>query len=56
MSRGSEDFGHYTKIVPGAMFYVGGGTDVPSFHTSGYDFTDSTMENAVEMFKALIEE
>ena len=56
MSRGSEDFGHYTKIVPGAMFYVGGGIDVPSFHTSGYDFTDSTMENAVEMFKALIEE
>lgn len=56
MSRGSEDFGHYTKLIPGAMFYIGGGVDVPSFHTSAYDFTDSTMENAVEMFKALIEE
>ena len=54
-SRGSEDFGHYTKVVPGAMFYIGGGLYVPSFHTSGYDFTDSIMENAVEMFKALIE-
>lgn len=56
MSRGSEDFGHYTKIVPGAIFYIGAGEDVPSFHTSEYDFTDSVMENAVEMFKALIEE
>lgn len=56
MSRGSEDFGHYTKIVPGAIFYIGAGEDVPSFHTSEYDFTDSIMENAVEMFKALIEE
>lgn len=54
MSRGSEDFGYYTKIVPGAMFYIGAGKDVPSFHTSGYDFTDQIMENAVEMFKALI--
>lgn len=55
-SRGSEDFGHYTKIVPGAMFYIGGGVDVPSFHTSAYDFTDCIMENAVEMFKGLIKE
>lgn len=55
-SRGSEDFGYYTKIVPGALFYIGGGVDVPSFHTSAYDFTDCIMENAVEMFKALIEE
>lgn len=53
-SRGSEDFGHYTKVVPGALFYIGGGIDVPSFHTSGYDFTDVIMENAVEMFKALL--
>jgi hypothetical protein len=37
-------------------FYIGGGLYVPSFHTSGYDFTDSIMENAVEMFKSLIEE
>lgn len=56
MSRGSEDFGHYTKLIPGAIFYIGNGIDCPSFHTSGYDFNDSIMERAVEMFKALIEE
>ena len=55
-SRGSEDFGYYTKLIPGAIYYIGGGVDKPSFHTSGFDFTDSIIENAVEMFKALIEE
>ncbi len=55
MSRGSEDFGHYTKLIPGAIFYIGGGLYAPSFHTSGYDFTDAIMENAVEMFKTLME-
>ncbi len=55
ISRGSEDFGYYTKVVPGALFYIGGGIDTPSFHTSDYDFTDEIMENAVEMFKMLIQ-
>lgn len=55
ISRGSEDFGYYTKVVPGALFYIGGGIDTPSFHTSNYDFTDEIMENAVEMFKMLIQ-
>ena len=55
ISRGSEDFGYYTKVVPGALFYIGGGIDTPSFHTSDYDFTDEIMENAVEMFKMLMQ-
>ncbi len=54
-SRASEDFGHFLKRAPGALFFIGGGTDRPPFHTSYYDFTDSIMETAVELFKKLIE-
>lgn len=51
---GSEDFGYYTKLVPGAIFFIGDGEDFPSLHTSAFDFNDAILENAVEMFKALI--
>ncbi|HWQ57740.1 MAG TPA: amidohydrolase [Clostridia bacterium] len=54
-NRASEDFGHFLKKAPGALFFIGGGADRPSFHTSYYDFTDSIMETAVEVFKKLIE-
>jgi metal-dependent amidase/aminoacylase/carboxypeptidase family protein len=53
-SRGSEDFGYFLKAAPGALFFVGGGEDQPSYHTAYYDFTDAVMEYAVEMFKQLI--
>lgn len=53
--RGSEDFGHYQKLTRGALFFIGGGEGVPSFHTSHYDFNDSIMGTAVEIFKKLIE-
>lgn len=56
IDRGSEDFGYYTKLVPGAYFYIGNGENSPSFHTSAFDFNDAIIENAVEMFKALIME
>lgn len=52
--RASEDFGHFLKFAPGALFFIGGGEDKPPFHTSYYDFTDEVMEYAVEMFKELI--
>ncbi len=55
LNRGSEDFGHYQKLTRGAIFHIGGGENVPNFHTSDFDFTDSTMETAVEMFKKLID-
>lgn len=55
VSRGSEDFGQYLKLTRGALFFIGGGENVPPFHTAYYDFTDSVMENAVEMFKKMIE-
>lgn len=53
-ARGSEDFGYFLKKVPGALFFIGDGEDVPSFHTPGFDFVDEIMVNAVEMFKELV--
>lgn len=52
--RGSEDFGHFLKIRPGALFFVGNGIDCPSFHTAAYDFNDEIIPYAVELFKKLI--
>src|SRR5699024_6117821 len=38
--RGSEDFGHYTKLTKGAYCMIGNGEDYPNVHTSEYDFRD----------------
>ena len=51
--RASEDFGHFLKICPGAIFYIGNGNDYPALHTSGYDFNDRILETAINMFLAL---
>ena len=48
--RASEDFGHYLKICPGAMFYIGNGEDYPPLHTAEYDFNDRIIETSVNMF------
>lgn len=54
-SRGSEDYGHYTKWTKGAYFFIGNGEDYPQIHTSEYDFRDELIETGVEMFKGLAE-
>jgi amidohydrolase len=51
--RGSEDYGHYTKLIPGALCYIGNGEDYPPVHTHQYDFRDEIIETAVELFKGL---
>ena len=48
--RPSEDFGYYLKECPGAIFYIGNGTDYPPLHTRAYDFNDNILETAVDMF------
>ncbi len=48
--RASEDFGIYTKIIPGAIFYIGNGESYPDIHTPGYDFNDNILGTAVDMF------
>lgn len=53
--RGSEDFGHYTKLTKGAIYYIGNGEDYAPLHTFEYDFKDEIIEVGVEMFKGLAE-
>ncbi len=51
--RASEDFGYYTRDIPGAMFYIGNGEDYPALHTVSYDFNDKLLRIAAEMFLEL---
>lgn len=51
--RGSEDFGHYLKKCPGAIFYIGNGEEHPPIHTTQYDFNDRILSTAVDMFLSL---
>ena len=51
--RASEDFGHFLKECPGAMFYLGAGEKGPALHTDAYDFNDRLLETAVNVFAAL---
>ena len=51
--RGSEDFGYYLKKCPGAIFYIGNGESYAPIHTRTFDFNDSILETAVDMFLTL---
>ena len=51
--RASEDFGYYLKQCPGAIFYIGNGTDYPEIHTREYDFPDGNLDTIIKMFSAL---
>lgn len=52
--RGSEDFGHFTKLAKGASFFLGMGMEAPELHTSHFDFDDDLIESATEIFKGLV--
>jgi metal-dependent amidase/aminoacylase/carboxypeptidase family protein len=52
--RGSEDFGHFTKLAKGAMFLMGQGEEIPALHTSHFDFDDELIESCTEIFKKLV--
>lgn len=52
--RASEDFGWYTKVCAGAIFYIGGGEDCPALHTEDYDFPDAILPAAVRVFRAIL--
>ena len=51
--RASEDFGYYLKQCPGAVFYIGNGTDYPPLHTQTYDFNDRILPTAIRMLAGL---
>lgn len=53
--RGSEDFGHYTKLTKGAYCFIGNGEGYPPVHTSEFDFRDELIKTGVELFSELAE-
>ena len=52
-SRGSEDFGAFTRRTGGAFFSVGCGETHPGIHTAEYDFTDAIIPTVVDMYMAI---
>ena len=52
--RSSEDFGYYTKQIPGAFFEIGSGETCSDLHTVGMDFPDAIIPTAVDLFLGLI--
>ncbi|HEX6983660.1 MAG TPA: amidohydrolase [Balneolaceae bacterium] len=52
----SEDFGHFTKKIPGAMFGLGSGKEHPPLHAENYDFPDEVIPTGVSMFMQIIKE
>lgn len=52
--RSSEDFGHYTKLTKGVLFYVGDGEAHPPLHTAEFDFPDEIIETVCGIYFELI--
>lgn len=52
----SEDFGHFTKEITGAMFGLGVGESHPALHAEDYDFPDDMIATGVAMFTEIINE
>jgi metal-dependent amidase/aminoacylase/carboxypeptidase family protein len=50
----SEDFGHFTHEINGALFGLGVGEDHPSLHAEEYDFEDEVISTGVLMFTKII--
>lgn len=49
----SEDFAHFTRLCPTALFGLGAGVDSPRLHNPEYDFPDELIEPGVAVFAAL---
>ena len=52
----SEDFGHFTGSMSGAMFGLGIGRDHPALHAEAYDFEDDVIPTGILMFMEIINE
>jgi amidohydrolase len=52
----SEDFGHFTREIPGAMFGLGIGEDHPPLHAEEYDFPDEVIPTGVSVFIKIIKQ
>lgn len=51
--RWSEDFSHFTRTCPGALFGLGAGESHPNLHNPDYDFPDALILPGVRMFAAI---
>lgn len=51
--RWSEDFAHFTRLCPAALFGLGAGVNSPRLHNPEYDFPDELIEPGVAVFAAL---
>ena len=52
--RWSEDFGYYLQKTKGAFMGIGCGVNHPALHTMEYEFEDSIIEPAIEMYKEIL--
>ncbi|NGP90069.1 amidohydrolase [Fodinibius halophilus] len=52
----SEDFGHFTKEIGGAMFGLGIGENHPSLHAEDYDFEDDAISTGSTLFMQIIKD
>ncbi len=52
-SMGSEDFGYFLDHMPGLMFRLGIGENVPELHNPRFDFGDQALATAVRMMSGL---
>ena len=54
-NRWSEDFAEYLLHFKGAMFGIGSGEQQPELHHPDYNFPDSLIEPAAQLFRRLAE-
>ncbi len=48
--RWSEDFGHFTNLLPGALIGLGSGNDQPDLHNPDFDFPDELIGTGADLF------
>ncbi len=49
----SEDFGHFMKHYPGALFGIGAG-NIPDLHQPDYDFPDELLPTGIHLFYTIL--
>jgi amidohydrolase len=54
--RWSEDFGCFTKAIPGALFCLGAGREQPALHAVDYEFPDELLEAGLRLWLAVLEQ
>ena len=53
--RFSEDFAHFGKVSPAALFLLGAGEDVADLHNPDYDFPDALIGPGIAAFLEIID-